>query len=61
MLPQLDDLALEAPSQLSGWSRLTILCHLRYGTQALRRMTIDALAGRETSYYPLGREHQRPH
>jgi uncharacterized protein (TIGR03083 family) len=59
-LRELDEAALEAPSQLPGWSRLTIACHLRYGSHALRRMTLDALAGRETSYYPSGRAHQRP-
>jgi uncharacterized protein (TIGR03083 family) len=59
-LRELDEVALEAPSQLPGWSRLTIACHLRYGSHALRRMTLDALAGRETSYYPRGRVRQRP-
>ncbi|HLN16155.1 MAG TPA: maleylpyruvate isomerase N-terminal domain-containing protein [Acidimicrobiales bacterium] len=48
------------PSSLPGWSRLTIACHLRYGAQSLTRMTADALAGRPTSYYPLGRDVQRP-
>jgi len=57
---QIDKASLEGPSQLPGWSRLTIVCHLRYGTHALRRMTQDALAGRETSYYPEGRDRQRP-
>jgi uncharacterized protein (TIGR03083 family) len=51
---------LDAPSLLPGWSRLTIACHLRYGAAALRQMTVDALAGREASYYPLGRDAQRP-
>jgi maleylpyruvate isomerase len=59
-LTELDEAALEAPSRLPGWSRLTIVCHLRYGTKALRRITLDALAGRMTSYYPDGRAHQRP-
>lgn len=49
-----------APSELHGWSRLTILCHLRYGTSALLRMTGDVLAGNATSYYPEGRAAQRP-
>lgn len=39
---------------------MTIVCHLRYGTSALLRITEDALAGRETSYYPAGREAERP-
>lgn len=51
---------LDAPSLLPGWSRLTIACHLRYGAEALRQMTLDALAGRWASYYPLGRDTQRP-
>lgn len=48
------------PSELPGWDRLTITCHLRYGTRALLRMARDGLAGRETSYYPAGRHRQRP-
>jgi uncharacterized protein (TIGR03083 family) len=52
--------ALTAASRLPGWSRLTIVCHLRYGTSALLRMTEDALAGRETAYYPARRATQRP-
>lgn len=51
---------LDAPSLLPGWARLTIACHLRYGAEALRWMTTDALAGRPTSYYPEGRATQRP-
>jgi hypothetical protein len=45
-LGRLDDDAMMAPSELPGWSRLTIVCHLRYGASALLRMTRDALAGR---------------
>jgi maleylpyruvate isomerase len=56
----LGDTDLDAPSLLPGWSRLTIACHLRYGAEALRWMTHDALAGRPTSYYPDGRATQRP-
>ena len=55
-----DERVLRSPSQLPGWSRLTIICHLRYGSHAFRRMTLDALAGRKTSYYPDGRARQRP-
>lgn len=51
---------LTAPSLLPEWSRLTIACHLRYGAEALRWMTLDALDGRPTSYYPAGRTSQRP-
>jgi uncharacterized protein (TIGR03083 family) len=60
VLRQLDRNAFFAPSRLPEWDRLTIVCHLRYGVTALLRMTSDALAGRETSYYPAGRATQRP-
>jgi hypothetical protein len=33
-----------APSLLPGWTRLAIACHLRYGAEALIRITDDALA-----------------
>jgi maleylpyruvate isomerase len=56
----LDDADLDAPSLLPGWSRLTIACHLRYGAEAMTWMTRDTVAGRETAYYPDGRETQRP-
>jgi uncharacterized protein (TIGR03083 family) len=52
--------SLEAPSRLSGWDLLTIACHLRYGARASQRMTKEALAGITTSFYPLGRELERP-
>jgi maleylpyruvate isomerase len=51
---------LDAASALPGWSRLTIACHLRFGAEAMRRMTDDALAGRPAAYYPTGRATQRP-
>lgn len=54
------DVALHGPSLLPGWSRLTVVCHLRYGATALLRMSFDALAGREAAYYPSGRARQRP-
>ena len=38
-------------SELPGWSRLTIVCHLRYGAQASERMTRDALAGLPTGIH----------
>jgi uncharacterized protein (TIGR03083 family) len=60
MLRRLDTAAYDGPSQLPEWSRLTIVCHLRYGATALLRMTSDTLAGRETSYYPGGRATRRP-
>lgn len=59
-LRELSEAAFDAPSRLPGWSRLTIVCHLRYGATALRRMTADAVAGRTTAYYPDGRARQRP-
>jgi len=59
-LGRLDDDDLRAPSELTGWSRLTIACHLRYGAGALARMTRATLAGLPTAYYPEGRAQQRP-
>src|ERR1035441_6028005 len=58
-LSGLDEEALLSPSNLPGWSRLTIACHLRYGAEALRRMTGATLSGRPTAYYPQGRARQR--
>ncbi len=52
--------ALDGSSSLTGWTRLTIACHLRYGAVASLRLTTDALAGRPTSFYPGGRSRQRP-
>ncbi len=52
--------ALSSPSALPGWSRLTIACHLRYGAEALLRMTRAGLAGERAAYYPRGRARQRP-
>jgi uncharacterized protein (TIGR03083 family) len=59
-LRDLDDQGLHSPSGLDGWSRLTIACHLRYGAEALARMTRHAIAGAPTAYHPGGREQQRP-
>ncbi|MEO8693148.1 MAG: maleylpyruvate isomerase N-terminal domain-containing protein [Acidimicrobiales bacterium] len=53
-----DDLAL--PSALEGWSRLTILCHLRYGATMTARMTRATVNRQPTAFYPEGRELQRP-
>lgn len=58
-LTPLDRAGLEAPSLLPGWSRLTVACHLRFGARTLQTMTDDALEGRPTSFYPLGRDLQR--
>jgi hypothetical protein len=59
-LRTLDNEALASSSRLEGWSRLTIACHLRYGAEALLRMTRAAIDGTPTSYYPAGREQERP-
>lgn len=60
MLRGLDPRSFDRPSRLPGWTRTTIVCHLRYGTHALLNMTADTLAGRATAYYPEGRAAQRP-
>lgn len=60
LVDALDGVDLDAPSHLPGWSRLTIACHLRHGAEAMRRMTLDAIAGRPAAYYPEGRSTQRP-
>ena len=59
-LKGLDEDELHQPSELPGWSRLTIACHLRFGAEALSRMTRSALHGVPVAYYPEGREAQRP-
>jgi len=56
----LGDEELLQPSQLPEWSRLTITCHLRFGAEALSRMTRSALQGLPVAHYPEGREVQRP-
>lgn len=50
----LADAELVAPSQLEGWSRLTVLAHLRAGAAASLRLTDDVLAGRPAAFYPEG-------
>ena len=47
-------------SELPEWSRLTIACHLRFGAEALARMTRATVAGHAVAYYPEGRDRQRP-
>jgi maleylpyruvate isomerase len=54
------DDVLSGPSILPGWDRLTVACHLRYGAEALGRITDAALAGEPVAYYPSGRSSQRP-
>src|SRR5262249_5397636 len=58
-LSGLTDEDLRRPSRLPGWSRLTIVCHLRYGTSAVASMTTLTLDGCEAAFYPLGRSRQR--
>lgn len=58
-LSGLDDDELRGPSGLPEWSRLTIVCHLRFGAGALSRMTRSAVQGMPVAYYPEGREVQR--
>ncbi len=57
----LDELgeSVETPSALPGWSRLTVACHLRYGAQATRQMIEATLEGRQSAFYPAGRDEQR--
>ena len=59
-LCELDVDDLEQPSLLPGWTVLTIACHLRYGSQALRQITSATLEGEPSAYYPGGRDVQRP-
>jgi uncharacterized protein (TIGR03083 family) len=59
-LRELDEDGLLSASDLPGWSRLTIACHLRYGSNALRAMTESTVVGQPASYYPEGRAAQRP-
>lgn len=59
-LRALDDEELHQGSELPEWSRLTIACHLRFGAEALIRLTRSATEGVPAAYYPEGREGQRP-
>jgi maleylpyruvate isomerase len=59
-LRKLDETTLNAPTDLPEWNRLTIACHLRYGAEALSRMTDGALSGGPVAYYPEGRAAHRP-
>jgi uncharacterized protein (TIGR03083 family) len=51
---------LDEPSDLPGWSRTTVLAHLRYVAEAMCRITDAALVGRREDMYPGGRDHDRP-
>jgi uncharacterized protein (TIGR03083 family) len=54
VLDSVPEAALHEPSRLEGWSRATLLAHLRYGAGASIRLTDDALAGRPAAFYPGG-------
>jgi hypothetical protein len=47
-------------SELPEWSRLNLVCHLRFGAEALIRMTGSAIQDIPVAYYPEGRDRQRP-
>ncbi len=51
---------LPEPSALPGWSRVTVLAHLRYVAEAMSRITEAALSGRSEDMYPGGRDKVRP-
>lgn len=60
LLGDLEEFELRAPSSLPGWSRLTVLCHLRYGAEASLAITEGARRGERVAFYPDGRNLQRP-
>lgn len=51
---------LDEPSLLPGWSRVTVLAHLRYVAEAMSRITDAARSGRHEDMYPGGRDKVRP-
>ncbi len=59
-LAALSDDDLRAPSRLPDWSRLTLVCHIRFGAEAIDRMVRAALKGERTLFYPGGRAETRP-
>lgn len=59
-LHELSDDELLAPSSLPDWSRLTVVCHIRFGAEAINRIITATLAGEEALFYPGGRIEQRP-
>ena len=59
-LGELTDDELRAPSLLPDWDRLTVVCHIRYGAEAIDRLITAALAGEPALFYPGGRGAQRP-
>lgn len=52
----LTDDELRAPSLLPGWSRATVLTHLRHVAGASLRVVDEALTNQPTAIYPGGRE-----
>lgn len=59
-LHELSDEELLAPSALPDWSRLTVVCHIRFGAEAINRIVTATVAGDEALFYPGGRAEQRP-
>ncbi|MEY2398873.1 MAG: maleylpyruvate isomerase [Actinomycetota bacterium] len=59
-LRTLDDEQLRAATTLPEWDRLTVVCHIRFGAEAVNRLVTAALAGEAALFYPEGRDRQRP-
>ena len=59
-LRELSDDELLAPSLLPDWSRLTVVCHIRFGCDAINRLINATCEGRPELFYPGGRTTQRP-
>lgn len=59
-LHELSDEELLADSSLPDWSRLTVVCHIRFGAEAINRIVTATVAGEEALFYPGGRAEQRP-
>lgn len=51
---------LRAASRLPDWNRLTVVCHIRFGADAINRLVVAAQTGQAALFYPGGREEQRP-
>jgi uncharacterized protein (TIGR03083 family) len=49
-----------APSRLPDWNRLTVVCHIRFGANAINRLVVAAQTGQAELFYPFGRGEQRP-
>lgn len=59
-LRELDDEQLRAASSLPDWDRLTVVCHIRFGAEAINRLVTAAISGVPALFYPEGRDVQRP-